>query len=383
MTARMGSSISYWMIVAVLREIKEDESRVALTPSGVESFIEQGHTVLVEKGAGAESGFADEEYLQSGASIAQTADEVWQRAELVLKVKEPQPSEFGKLRPEQIIFTYFHFAASEELTRAVQQSGAIAIAYETLTDSHGRLPLLTPMSEVAGRMAIQQGAKYLEKAHGGRGILLGGVPGVAPATVVILGAGVVGMNATKMAAGLGSLVYVLDVNLERLRYFSDVMPHNVITMMSNRANLRKAIADADLVVSSVLIPGGKAPKLVTGETLKTMKDGSVIVDVAIDQGGTTETSCPTTHRDPIYTVEGVVHYCVTNMPGAMPMTSTMALTNATMPYALRIARDGFEASVRRSPEIASGVNISRGQINHPGVASAFGERAIPVLEWIK
>lgn len=371
------------MKVAVLKEVKDDESRVALIPSGVESFVENGHEVLVEKGAGEGSGFTDPEYREMGAVIVENPVDIWNEAELILKVKEPQPSEYPHMQRGQIIFTYFHFAASEALTRAVQASGAIAIAYETLTDAQGRLPLLTPMSEVAGRMAIQQGAKYLEKAHGGRGILLGGVPGVAPATVVILGAGVVGMNATKMASGLGSLVYVLDVNLDRLRHYSDVMPHNVITMMSNKANLRKTLADADLVVSSVLIPGGKAPRLITRDTLHFMKPGSVIVDVAIDQGGSTETSRPTTHRDPIYKVDGVVHYCVTNMPGAMPMTSTMALTNATMPYALSLANKGLKRSVRESPALASGVNIAGGQITHPAVASAFGEPFIPILEWVK
>jgi alanine dehydrogenase len=300
-----------------------------------------------------------------------------------MKVKEPQAEEVPLIREDQIVFTYFHFAASEELTRGIVASKCIAIAYETITDNKGHLPLLTPMSEVAGRMAIQQGAKFLEKAHGGRGILLGGVPGVPPATVVVLGAGVVGMNATKMAAGLGSLVYVLDVNLDRLRYFSDVMPANVITMMSNKANLRKALADADLVVSSVLIPGGKAPKLVTRETLKSMKPGAVIVDVAIDQGGSTETSRPTTHRDPIYEVDGIVHYCVTNMPGAMPMTSTLALTNATIPYALKIADEGYSKAIRSNSHIAAGANIVLGSITHEGVAAAFGLPYEPVYEVLK
>lgn len=371
------------MRVGVVKEIKSDENRVALTPAGVESFHDQGHEVLVESGAGAGSGFSDAEYVQAGGSIVEKAEGVWAEAEMVMKVKEPQVSEFEHIREEQIVFTYFHFAASEELTRGIMDSGCVAIAYETITDQNGHLPLLTPMSEVAGRMAIQQGAKYLEKAHGGRGILLGGVPGVAPATVVILGAGVVGMNATKMAAGLGSLVYVLDVNLERLRYYSDVMPSNVITMMSNKANLRQALANADLVVSSVLIPGGKAPKLITRETLGFMKKGAVIVDVAIDQGGSTETSKPTTHRDPIYEVDGIVHYCVANMPGAMPMTSTMALTNATMPYALALANKGYSGAIREHKSIADGANIVLGRITYKSVAEAFGLPYEPVYEVLK
>lgn len=368
------------MIVGVVKEVKADENRVALTPAGVEAFADRGHEVLVERAAGAGSGFTDEEYREAGARIVEGPEAVWAEAGMVMKVKEPQEAEVALIREGQIVFTYFHFAASETLTEGIRKSGCVAIAYETIVDDRGSLPLLTPMSEVAGRMAIQEGAKYLEKAHGGRGILLGGVPGVPPATVVVLGAGVVGMNATKMAAGLGSLVYVLDINLERLRYYSDVMPANVITMMSNKANLRRALTDADLVVSSVLIPGGKAPKLVTRETLKLMKPGSVIVDVAIDQGGSTETSRPTTHRDPIYTVDEVVHYCVTNMPGAMPMTSTLALTNATITYALALAGKGYTRAIREHPGIAAGANIVQGTITHEEVAQAFGLSHVPVLE---
>ncbi|MCC5808329.1 MAG: alanine dehydrogenase [Opitutales bacterium] len=371
------------MKVGVVREIREDEHRVALTPAGVETLRDHGHSVLVETAAGEGSGFSDGEYAAAGAEIVDAAAGVWERAEMVLKVKEPQPAEYRHLREDLIVFTYFHFAASEELTRAVMASKCVALAYETIQDSKGQLPLLTPMSEVAGRMAVQQGAKYLEKAHGGRGILLGGVPGVPPATVVIIGAGIVGMNATKMAAGLGSLVYVLDVNLERLRYYSDVMPPNVITMMSNKANLRRAVTDADLVVSSVLIPGGKAPKLITKETLGLMKNGSVIVDVAIDQGGSTETSRPTTHRNPIYEVDGVVHYCVTNMPGAMPMTSTLALTNATIKYVLAIADLGYRKAILRHSSIAAGANIVNGQVTHRGVAAAFNLDYSPVEEVMK
>ena len=360
------------MQVGVVKEIKVDENRIALTPAGVEAFCDHGHTVLVESGAGEGSGFSDQEYVEAGGRILPYAAEVWSLADMILKVKEPQIAEFPMIREGQIVFTYFHFAASEELTTAIMDSKCVAIAYETITDDKGTLPLLTPMSEVAGRMAVQAGAKYLEKAHGGRGILLGGVPGVPPATVVVLGAGVVGKNATVTAAGLGSLVYVLDVNLERLRYFSDVMPRNVITMMSNKANLRRALIDADLVVSSVLIPGKKAPKLITRETLKIMKPGAVIVDVAIDQGGSTETSKPTTHRDPIYEVDGIVHYCVANMPGAMPMTSTLALTNATIRYALALADLGYAKAIRKHQSIADGANIVDGHITHTGVAEAFG-----------
>ena len=370
------------MTVGTVKEIKSDENRVALTPAGAESLVARGHRVVVEAGCGRGSGFTDEAYTSVGARLAPAA-EVWAEADILLKVKEPLPEEFPRMRPQQTVFTYFHFAASEELTRAVVDSGCYAVAYETITDRSGRLPLLTPMSEVAGRMSIQQGAKYLEKAHGGRGILLGGVPGVAPATVAILGAGVVGMNATKMAAGLGCWVFVLDVNLERLRYFSDIMPNNVVTMMSNPANVRRAISEADVVVSSVLIPGGKAPKLITRESLKLMKDGSVLVDVAIDQGGSTETSKATTHRDPIYVVDGVVHYCVANMPGAMPMTSTQALTNATLPYVLELADRGPRRAILGHESIRAGANILAGNVTHPAVAHAFDLPYLPPEEVLK
>jgi len=370
------------MIIGSVKEIKADENRIALTPAGAEALVARGHDVVVEAGAGVGSGFADEDYTTIGARLGDAA-QVWAEADLLLKVKEPLAKEYPCMRKGQTVFTYFHFAASEELTQAVIDSGCLAIAYETIQDEKRRLPLLTPMSEVAGRMAIQQGAKYLERAHGGRGILLGGVPGVAPATVAILGAGVVGMNATKMAAGLGCLVYVLDVNLERLRYFSDIMPNNVVTMMSNPANIRHAISEADVVVSSVLIPGGKAPKLITKESLKLMKDGAVLVDVAIDQGGTTETSRATTHRDPIYVLDGVVHYCVANMPGAMPMTSTHALTNATLPYVQAIAELGARRAILRHPAIRHGANILHGHVTHRGVAEAFDLPFIPAEEVLK
>jgi alanine dehydrogenase len=371
------------MRVATVREVKADENRVALVPAGVETLVKRGHEVLVESGAGEGSGFTDADYTEQGARILDKAEEVWAEADLILKVKEPQAEEYPLMRAEQTLFTYFHFAASEQLTRAVIDSRCLAIAYETIQDEIGTLPLLTPMSEVAGRMSIHEGAKYLERAHGGRGILLGGVPGVAPATVVILGAGVVGLNATKMAAGLGCLVYVLDVNLERLRYFNDIMPNNVVTMMSNAANLRKTLAEADLVVSSVLIPGDKAPKLITRETLGQMKKGAVIVDVAIDQGGSTETSRPTTHRDPIYEVDGIVHYCVANMPGAMPLTSTYALTNATLQYALAIADLGTDEALRRHASIRKGANILRGHVTHRALAEVFGLPYLPTEEVLK
>ncbi len=320
------------MVIGVARERKTDENRVALTPSGVEALRQLRHDVVVERTSGAGSGFEDVDYAAAGATLVETEADAFARADIMVKVKEPLPEEYPLIRPGQVLFTYFHFAASLELTQAMLDSGCVAIAYETIQDKSGALPLLTPMSEVAGRMAIQQGAKYLEREHGGRGVLLGGVPGVAPAVVVVIGAGVVGANAARMAAGLGARVFVLDIDLQKLRYLSDVLPPNVVTLMSNPVNLRAALAEADVVVSSVLIPGSKSPKLVKREHLKLMKRGAVIVDVAIDQGGSTETSRPTSHSNPIYEVDGIIHYCVTNMPGAMPMTSTLALTNATLPY---------------------------------------------------
>lgn len=367
------------MIVGLLKEIKPDENRVALVPGGCEMLTQRGHQVLVESRAGLGSGFSDDDYRQAGATIV-TAAEVWARSELVLKVKEPIAAEFSFLRHGQTVFTYFHFAADEKLTRAVLGSGCVAIAYETLETDNGQLPLLTPMSEVAGRMAVMQGAKYLEREHGGRGVLLGGVPGVPPATVVVLGAGVVGLNAAKMACGLGARVYILDTNLDRLRYLNDVLPPNAFTMMSNPPNLREALSSADVVISSVLIKGGKAPKLITRETLKLMKKGAVIVDVAIDQGGSTETSRPSSHREPIYEVEGIIHYCVTNMPGAMPMTSTLALTNATLPYALDLAAKGWQRSARENRAVARGINIALGKITYKAVAESFGMEYTPVEE---
>ncbi|MEZ0266363.1 MAG: alanine dehydrogenase, partial [Phycisphaerae bacterium] len=330
------------MRIGVPKEIKPDEYRVALMPVGAETLARAGHEVLVETHAGVSSGFPDEDYAKSGAKIVGTAKEVFDAADMIIKVKEPQASEIGMFRPGQIVFTYFHFAASRELTQGCLESGIVAIAYETIKDRRGGLPCLTPMSEVAGKMSIQEGAKYLEKPMMGRGILLGGVPGVAPAHVVVLGAGVVGTNAAKVAAGLGANVSLMDINLDRLRYLDDVMPANVHTIYSDPFTIREQLRLADLVVGAVLIPGAKAPRLVTRQHLVEMKNGAVIVDVAIDQGGCVETARPTTHASPTYVVEGVVHYCVTNMPGAVGRTSTIALCNATLPYAVKIANFGYE-----------------------------------------
>lgn len=360
------------MVIGVPREIKPGENRVALTPSGVEVLRQHGHTILVEQSAGTGSGFPDEEYRAAGAEIVESARAIYAQADMIVKVKEPIAPEYELIRPGQVLFTYFHFAASEELTTAIRRSRCVAIAYETVQRADGSLPLLIPMSEVAGRMAPQEGAKYLERTMGGRGILLGGVPGTEPATVVILGGGVVGTNAAKIAAGLGARVVILDTNLYRLRYLDDVMPRNVITMVSTPANIRRVLRDADLVIGAVLIPGAKAPKLITREMLSDMKPGAVIVDVSVDQGGCVETCRPTTHDNPIYVVDGVVHYCVANMPGAVPVTSTIALTNATLPYIVELADKGWEAAVRTNPELLAGLNIVDGFITHPGVAEAFG-----------
>jgi alanine dehydrogenase len=360
------------MIVGILKEIKAEENRVCMTPAGVEVMKQNGHSVLVEKNAGRGSGFNNKAYQQAGAEIVDTAKEIFKRSKMVMHVKEPLPSEYDLIRKDQIIFTYLHLAAAEELTHVLIKSGSINIAYETIQKEDGSLPLLTPMSEVAGRMAIQQGAKYLEMAQGGHGILLGGVPGVDPGTVVIIGGGIVGTNAAKMACGLGAKVYILDMNLERLRYLSDVMPSNCFLLMSKPTTVRRLIKEADVVVGAVLIPGAKAPKLITREMLKTMKKGAVLVDVAIDQGGCFETSKPTTHAKPIYNVDGVVHYCVANMPGAVPKTSTLALTNATLPYAVEIANKGWKKAMRENPEIRFGANVVKGKVTYQGVAEAFG-----------
>ncbi|MFN8647474.1 MAG: alanine dehydrogenase [Gemmatimonadales bacterium] len=365
------------MIIGVPKEIKTNENRIALVPAGAEAFVTRGHTVYIEKGAGIGSGFPDEAYVAAGAKILPTADEVWAKAEMIMKVKEPIAVEWPRMRAGQVIYTYFHFAAAEELTRAVIASKAIAVAYETVQLPHGELPLLTPMSEVAGRMAVQEGAKYLEKVFGGSGVLLGGVPGVPPAEVAIIGGGVVGINAAKMAAGMGARVTILDVSLERLRYLDDVLPANVTTLYSNRHNILDAIRRADLVVGAVLLPGAKAPHLVKREDLKLMKPGSVIVDVAVDQGGCVETIKPTTHENPTYFVDGILHYAVANMPGGVPRTSTLALTNATLSYGLRLARDGWQKACRDDAALRLGLNVVEGKVVYPGVAEAFG---LPLVE---
>ncbi len=360
------------MNIGVPKEIKTNDNRIALVPAGAESLVAAGHTVWVEQGAGEGSGFSDELYTRVGAAIAPDADAVWRAAEMILKVKEPIEAEWPRIRKGQVLFTYFHFAADEALTRAHIKSGATCIAYETVELPTRELPLLTPMSEVAGRMAVQEGAKYLEKLYGGRGVLLGGVPGVAPAKVVVLGGGIVGINAAKMAAGLGASVVVLDISLERLRYLSDVMPANVTLIHSNRHNILEHIATADLVVGAVLVTGAKAPRLVRREDLRLMRPGSVIVDVAIDQGGCVETIHATTHENPTYVVDGVIHYGVANMPGGVPRTSTLALTNATFPYALQLANKGWKKALASQPALLKGLNIVDGHVTYPGVAEAFG-----------
>jgi alanine dehydrogenase len=360
------------MIIGVPKEIKTAENRVALVPAAAEVLRAQGHTVLIERGAGEGSGFADETYEAVGGTIVSTAKDVWSQADMIVKVKEPIAPEWPHMGSGQVVFTYYHFAASEELTRAVMDSGIVAIAYETVQLPNGELPLLTPMSEVAGRMAIQEGAKYLERFYGGRGILLGGVPGVLPAEVAVIGGGVVGTNAAKMAAGLGAHVTILDVSLERLRYLSDVMPANVDLVYSNRHNILEAVAKADLLVGAVLLPGAKAPHLVTRQDLQRMKAGAVIVDVAVDQGGCVETIEPTTHEQPTYVVDDVVHYAVANMPGGVPRTSTLALTNATFPYVVTLAQDGWRNACKADRSLFLGLNVIEGKVVYPGVAEAFG-----------
>ncbi len=360
------------MLIGVPKEIKPDEYRVALTPAGAEMLTQAGHEIFVEKSAGEGSGFTDDFYEDAGATILDTADEVWAKADMIMKVKEPIEPEWPRMREGQVMFTYFHFAADEALTKACVASGAIAIAYETVELPSGELPLLTPMSEVAGRMAIQEGAKYLEKPQGGLGVLLGGVPGVLPGKVLILGGGVVGTHAAKMAAGLGARVHIMDINLDRLRYLDDVMPANVNVLFSTRYAIRKQIQDSDLIVGAVLIPGAKAPHLITREDLGLMRDGTVIVDVAVDQGGCVETIKPTTHHDPVYTVDGVIHYAVANMPGGVPRTSTLALTNATLPYAIELAGKGWKQACQDDNALKLGVNVVDGHVTYQGVADAFG-----------
>lgn len=359
------------MIVGILKEVKPEESRVCMTPAGVEVMKMHGHTVLVEEGAGLGSGFPDAAYSKAGAVMSASPKEIYERSDMVMHVKEPLPSEYGLIRPGQIVFTYLHLAADEGLTWAMLKSDCVGIAYETIQKADRSLPLLTPMSEVAGRMAIQEGAKFLEIPYGGQGVLLGGVPGVDPGTVVIIGGGVVGTNAAKMACGMGARVYVLDMNLDRLRYLSDVMPANCFLRMSNPAAIRELLRQADLVVGAVLVAGAKAPKLVTNEMVSEMKKGAVMVDVAIDQGGCFECSRPTTHSNPVFHQDGVVVYCVANMPGAVAKTSTLALTNATLPYAVEIANKGWQRAARENPEIKLGLNVVAGKVTCKGVAEAF------------
>lgn len=359
------------MIIGVPCEIKSDEYRVAMLPVGVEELTRRGHQVLVEAGAGLGSGLADHNYLDSGCELVSDAAEIFSRADMIVKVKEPQPSEWSLIRDGQIVFTYFHFAADRELTEAIRQSGCSAVAYETLADDRGQLPLLTPMSEVAGRMSVQEGAKYLERPQMGRGILLGGVPGVAPANITILGGGVVGANAAKIAAGFNANVGLLDINMDRLRYLADVMPPNVDVLFSDRHTIREQIERADLVIGAVLIPGAKAPRLIEREDLKRMKQGSVIIDVAIDQGGCIETSRPTSHAEPTYVIDEVVHYCVTNMPGAVGRTSTYALCNVTLPWMIQIAENGLEAAASKLPPVARAVNLHAGVVTNRAVATTF------------
>ncbi|MCZ6918415.1 MAG: alanine dehydrogenase [Gemmatimonadetes bacterium] len=370
------------MIIGVPREIKQDENRVALVPSGVEALVADGHTVLVQRQAGAGSGFAEDTYVAAGATVVAEAAAVWEQAEMIMKVKEPIEPEWPMMCAGQVIFTYFHFAASEALTRAVVDSGAVAVAYETVQLPSGELPLLTPMSEVAGRMAVQEGAKYLEAVSGGLGVLLGGVPGVMPANVLILGGGVVGTNAAKMAAGLGANVTLLDLSLDRLRYLSDVMPANVTLLHSNRHTILEELARAQLVIGAVLLPGAKAPKLVRREDLAVMTEGSVIVDVAVDQGGCVETARPTTHEAPTYVVDGVIHYAVANMPSGVPRTSTLALTNATCPYARRLAGRGWRTACREDSALFQGLNIIEGAVVYPGVAEAFSMELVDPNELV-
>ncbi|MFT5569944.1 MAG: alanine dehydrogenase [Cyclobacteriaceae bacterium] len=370
------------MIIGVPKEIKNNENRVALTPAGVVEFIKRGHSVNVQSTAGEGSGFLDQEYADAGANVMDTIEEVYSVAEMIIKVKEPIEPEYALIRKGQLVFTYFHFASHEPLTRAMMKSGAICLAYETVEKPDRSLPLLVPMSEVAGRMSIQEGAKYLEKPLKGRGILLGGVPGVRPAKVLILGAGVVGTNAAKMAAGMGADVTIMDVNLARLRYLDDVMPANVNTFMSNEYNIRELIGTHDLIIGAVLIPGAKAPHLITKDMLKDMRPGTVLVDVAVDQGGCIETCRPTTHEDPTFIIDEVLHYCVANMPGAVPYTSTLALTNATLPYALQLANKGWKEAVKQNRELLIGLNIIDGTIVYEGVAEAFGLPFKPVEHFL-
>jgi alanine dehydrogenase len=360
------------MIVGIPQEIKNNESRVGMTPAGVFELVKNNHTVYVQSNAGDGSGFFNADYQQAGAIILETIGQVYSISEMIVKVKEPIAEEYDLIKEGQILFTYFHFASSEPLTKAMIKAKAICIAYETVEDEEGTLPLLTPMSEVAGRLAIQQGAKYLEKPVKGRGVLLGGVPGVAPGKVLVLGAGVVGIQAAKMAAGLGAHVTIMDINMKRLRYVNDIMPPHVVTEFSNEFNIRKHIKTHDLIIGGVLLKGAKAPNLITRDMLREMRPGTVIVDVAVDQGGCVETTRPTTHEDPIYIIDDIVHYSVANMPGAVPYTSTVALTNVTLPYALRIANMGWEVACEKDASLKKGLNIVAGTVVYEEIIEAFG-----------
>ncbi|UAB76186.1 alanine dehydrogenase [Mesoflavibacter sp. SCSIO 43206] len=359
------------MKIGIPKEIKNNENRVGMTPAGVFELIKYNHTLYVQKDAGFGSGFFDQDYKDVGATILETIEEVYTSSDMIVKVKEPIAEEYPLIKPHHVVFTYFHFASSEALTKAMLKSEAVCIAYETVEDTDGTLPLLTPMSEVAGRMAIQQGAKYLEKPIKGRGVLLDGVPGVPPGKVLVLGAGVVGIQAAKMAAGLGAHVTIMDINMKQLRYVNDVMPNHVVTEFSSEFNIRKRIKDHDLIVGGVLLKGAKAPNLITRDMLKKMRPGTVIVDVAVDQGGCVETSKPTTHEEPTYIIDDVVHYCVANMPGAVPYTSTLALTNVTLPYVLRLANQGWEKACENDKMLAKGLNVVNGKIVYQEIAEAF------------
>ncbi len=370
------------MIIGVPKEIKNNENRVGLTPAGTMELVKNGHTVYVQHTAGINSGFSDDDYIDAGAQILPTIEDVYQTAEMIIKVKEPIEPEYSLIKKDQLLFTYFHFASSQPLTDAMIASGSVCVSYETVEEADRSLPLLTPMSEVAGRMSIQQGAKYLEKPLKGIGILLGGVPGVAPAKVVVLGGGVVGTQAAKMAAGMGADVTILDISMKRLRYLDDVMPANVKTEFSNEYNIRKHIKNTDLIIGGVLIPGAKAPKLITRDMLKDMRPGTVLVDVAVDQGGCFETTKPTTHQDPIYIIDDVVHYSVANMPGAVPYTSTLALTNVTLPYAIQLANKGWKKACAENEPLKKGLNVINGDVVYPAISEAFDLPLNDVNEYI-
>ncbi|WP_057936607.1 alanine dehydrogenase [Algoriphagus resistens] len=370
------------MIIGVPKEIKNNENRVALTPAGAKELVKRGHSVYVQHTAGEGSGFSDDSYVEAGATILPTIEATYEIAEMIMKVKEPIEAEYKLIKEGQLLFTYFHFASYEPLTKAMVASKSVCLAYETVEKADRSLPLLVPMSEVAGRMAVQKGANYLEKPLQGRGILLGGVPGVLPAKVLILGGGIVGTQAAWMAAGLGADVTIMDVSLARMRYLADVMPANVKTMMSNEYNVRKMIRNHDLIIGAVLIPGAKAPHLITRDMLKEMQPGTVLVDVAVDQGGCIETCKPTTHQDPTYIIDDVVHYCVANMPGAVPYTSTLALTNATLPYAIQLADKGWKKAAQDNPDLVPGLNVINGDIVYQAVAEAFNMDYTPVVKYL-